>query len=1086
MLNVYKASAGSGKTFTLAYEYIKLLLGRYNKERGNYVFYDNYHNSHRRILAVTFTNKATDEMKRRIVKELEVLAHNPSESDYCKPLCEAYVCDETKLQQKASLVLEQLLHDFSYFNISTIDSFFQQVLRAFTREVGLQGGYEVEMNAQYVTLLAVDRMFDELEGNEKMYDWLLQFAYENIRNGKGWNIYERSDISTLAKQLTSEVYRNHREALHKIDFDTFNAYVSTLDALKNEIRQGIAEAATAVITVVESASLPDNIFSYEWIKWVRVLALVEEKGWGTSEPFKAAIEAFKKNYEKSDRWFVKKRLKENSLNACDLEQKLRPSLDELKKLIDATIIKYVTALEIDKHIYALGVLSTIDKYISEYEREHNTLLLSKTPEILSGLINKSDAPFIYEKVGTRIAHYMIDEFQDTSRLQWSNFMPLIDESMAWSNENLIVGDVKQSIYRFRNSDWKLLHNDIEAYKYHDYNADKNTNWRSCAGVVAFNNRFFKLASQFMQDRLENICSSDGSIKPVVADIYKKVAQTPSHKLKDYSGHVEAHILKLKNKYEFYDEVDRRLIVQLKTLLEKGYKQRDIVFLVRNKEEGRRIVELLLAVPTEADATLSDLRVISDESLLITNAPPVKLIIGILSYLQNPTFPLNEFILSYEYDLIHADETMAHISSKALVAYFDKRETDNILDAELKQFLEEIYSLPLYEMCERIIHKFKMHCQADYVAYIEAFQDMVLDYCHNNQADLYSFLRWWSENESSAAVKSPEKVDAITVMTIHKAKGLEFPVVIIPYAAWSISSLSGGYERTLQWCEPDCEPFNQIPVLPVNFSQNLASTIFASQFYEELINEYIDNLNVTYVAFTRACQELIIYSYDASQSNIGSMLSEALECMTVDNDDECVLCKRCDENEDVYEIGASWQPLPDKKQTARMLNVAYRVEVPDKNRLKQRISSRNKSGNYMRDYGILMHEILSEIGVAADIHQVVQRYVQEGRVRYAQASAIEARIGKWLATEGVERWFAPDVRIVTETDIIKWGEKIQRPDRIVIDGSRAIVIDYKFGKVVDEDYSKQVARYVELMQQMGYDTVEGYVWYVTRGEIERVH
>ena len=501
MLNVYKASAGSGKTYRLAYEYIKMLLGRRNESDEYYQFYKNYSNPHRRILAVTFTNKATEEMKQRIVKQLEVLAHNTSQSDYCRDLCRAFKCEVTQLGKNAEQVLQQLLHDFSYFNISTIDSFFQQVLRAFAREVGLQGGYEVEMDSDYVTQAAIEQMFGELEDNKERLDWLKQYAEENIRNDGNWNIFGSSDILTLAKQLEKEEYKKYREKLAELDLQSYQEYIDCLTAHRQSIRNGIVGAAKGVLQAIADEGIDAEVFMRGWIKCVNTITLdadsVSDKEWDR------AIQSFLKYYAKPDGWFAVTKLKKHPKSADELTSNLMPAFTALAHQVQQHYKEYISVPICLKHIYALGVLSTIDRYVSQYEREHNSILLSKTPDILSGLINESDAPFIYEKVGTRIEHYMIDEFQDTSHLQWRNFEPLVSESMARNNENLIVGDVKQSIYRWRNSDWRLLHEGLDKkFSYSEINAGRDTNWRSCANVVSFNNTFFKRAAMLLQSDIE--------------------------------------------------------------------------------------------------------------------------------------------------------------------------------------------------------------------------------------------------------------------------------------------------------------------------------------------------------------------------------------------------------------------------------------------------------------------------------------------------------------------------------------------------------------------------------------------------------
>lgn len=1080
MLKVYRASAGSGKTYRLTYEYIKMLLGRRNEHDSYYTFYRSYNNSHRRILAVTFTNKATEEMKQRIVSQLDILAHTPGKSDYINDLCDTFRCEMTDVQRNASVALQQLLQDFSFFSISTIDSFFQQILRAFTREVGLQGGYEVELDSSYVTMAAIDRMFDNLEHNEELFNWILQYAREQIYNGNSWDIHSRSDLPALAKHLTSEVYKRYSNILRDVKLCDYEKYIDTLRAYEAQYRGELVEAARQARQAISDRGITYDVFNRGWIKKLDVLCddqLIQTD----KKLFKGAVDTWKKKMDDTDSWFTLSKIKKIA-PAQDLVDALSPTFYNLNDLLGVRLIEYNSIAVCLRHIYAMGVLTTINEYINEYSQEHNSILLSETPDILSGLINKSDAPFIYEKIGTRIAHYMIDEFQDTSNLQWDNFEPLVNESLACHNENLIVGDVKQSIYRWRNSDWRLLHNGLDDFNFTSMTQGHDTNWRSCSGVIAFNNSFFKVASQLLQNRIDTSMQAhhiDCKDSGVIGKIYESVAQKVSKKHADNTGRIDLHLLKSQNSSQFEEEVLNRLPLMLRDLLQRGYRPKDIAILVRKGDEGCKVVELLLSLASEDTGVLRNIKVISDDSLLLKSAPPVKLMVGILRYIQNPGYSINKLILAYEHGLINGSSV-----NQSLSDFFEMNDTEHPINQELTTFIREISSKPLFEMCEAIIHKFKMNSRQDYIAYVEAFQDVVVDYCRNHAADVYSFLRWWDEKESTLTVKSPENLDAITVLTIHKSKGLEYPVVIIPFAHWSMSSASTNRVNT-KWYEPDRPPFNLLPVLPIDHKDELASTIFAPQYYEELISEYVDNLNLAYVAFTRARQELIIYTRTPQRAGaymLGDVINETLNSPVI-SDDDCPSIDFAnyvteDDNEKVLSIGEGWKPIYDDKPTAEMTNVAYDVVLPTQNRLKQRTSAANISGNKSRNKGILMHEILSMIYTQQDVNRVVQQVVRDGKLTRKQASEMEQELLAIIAQPQVQRWFSPQVRVLNETDIIIPDKSIKRPDRIVIDGEKVIVIDYKFGKVERSIYHTQVSRYMQCMRDMGYNQVEGYIWYVT--------
>ncbi len=1100
MLNVYKASAGSGKTFRLTCEYIKMLLGYRNyraeeqAEDGTprYSFYDNYHNMHRHILAVTFTNKATDEMKRRIIEQLEILSHDVCSSKYYKELSAAFACDKTVLQENAEKVLQQILYDFSYFNISTIDSFFQQVLRAFTREIGLQGGYEVELDNAFVVMAAIDRLFAEVDENPDLLAWLVSYAEANVNHDKSWNIQGGAALTSLAKQLVNDNYKRCSNLLEDKGIDDYKSYIEELEQFRQERKKEFVQAVNAVFTKLSLHGVSTDVLSANFYK--SLLYLADDKVLNYSNE---KVASFKNYCENSEKCFPKTRIKKLPYTSDSLMSLIQPELSRLLEMFDGDFYReYLSVPVCLEYIYALGVLSSIDRNVKLYEKEHNTLLISKTPDILKGIINDSDTPFVYEKVGGRIAHYMIDEFQDTSNIQWSNFSPLIHESLAHGCENLIVGDVKQSIYRWRNSEWRLLHDELKTIRgYNDSTNKRDTNWRSCANIVTFNNTFFKNASQFidrrLQERINKLPPADRFDAPV-KDMYASVAQHVSSAMKDLCGHVVVNMLPTMKADAFRNTVGVEMTQLLKQLFEKGYKQRDILFLVRSKEDGRRIVELLLSLAM-GETGLNDLRVISNESLLIANALPIKLILGILRYIQNPSFSINKMILSYEYEL-----TNDLSRSDALMKFFEGgRESE--LNEELSEFISHIATLPLYEMCECIIERFNLDSSKNYVAYIEAFQDIVIDYCRTRPSDLYSFLLWWKDNENEKTVKLPDNLDAISVMTIHKAKGLEYPVVILPYATWDFSVESRPLE-SFCWLMPDREPFNHIPVLPISHKSALASTIFAKDFYKELCNEYIDNLNMLYVAFTRAVQELHVYTCESASTDrsssrslaitAGDVIKQSLLISQEYSEEPCPTMQfdehiKASGESVIFGIGEGWKALNSGKEQATMDEVSYHVTLPSTDKIRLKRKSHTDDGDSLRVRGIILHEMLSEIVTYDDVAGVVQRYVREGRIRLRDAQKVQKRIYELIKQPDVARWFAHDVQVLVETDILKQGEKISRPDRVVIDDDRVTVIDYKFGKRESDDNKEQLQRYMRLMREMGYNHVTGRLWYVMKNKIVTV-
>lgn len=1083
MLHIYKASAGSGKTYTLTLEYIKLLLG-YRDEQGRYQLYRKSDAQHRRILAVTFTNKATEEMKHRIVFQLDILAHDTEKSPYVDGLMQLFGCTVEQIRGIASETLYVLLHDFSYFNISTIDRFFQQVLRNFTREIGLQGSFEIEMDNDFVTASAIDRMYSELSDIDQkgLLNWLIHYAEERIESGNWWSLGNRSerkdDLRELAGELSKETYKLFRnEILSQIkDKSVLDDYLKEMRRIRVEFESLLRKLGEAAMAVLERYGLSPDDFKGKGRSWIQYLKKIVD---GKVEP---PTQTFRANVGNRDGWFLKK-----EIPACidSLYEKLNPVLQEMVDCFGEPYVRYNTAVQSSKYIYALGILVDIDRRIEEYEKEHNVLLLSDTAGILNAVINENDAPFIYEKIGTRVNHFMIDEFQDTSKLQWQNFAPLIGESLSHDHTDLIVGDVKQSIYRWRNSDWSLLNEGVQSlFRPSQYSErSMNMNYRSCACIVEFNNRIFGEAARLLQQKLEREIeesalvegSFDVKIEKAYADIGQRVAD--SNLLR--SGHVSVTMWESDKKEDFYNESLARIPDLLRDLQDRGYTPGDITFLTRTAREGTMLVDLLLRLNSENTDGRYRYDVISSESLLIRNSPIINLLIGILRYIQDPSIELNRLLAVYEYN----SRKFKASDDAVILSYFEDRENiGRHLDNDFFSFVESIRKEPLFEMCERIISYFSDEgADEGERVYIQAFQDYVLDYCRTHTADLGSFLSWWDDNEDKLSVTTPQEQDAMRVMTIHKSKGLEFKAVIIPFCNWSLDHQSN--QTNFVWCHTHEEPFSRIPVLPLRYGNSLAQTYYATEYFDEKMYACIDNLNIAYVAFTRAEEELHILApavkNKSDKGRFGSISAVLGEVLFPEGNDGGDLH---------YEVGIDWRAEKKKKNVSAVPSFPagiYRSIEPG-NRLHLRLQGKGVFGEGKdRTYGTLMHRILSQIETLDRIDDTIAAFVRSGELSESESKSIREDINRWLADERVSSWFSPGVNVWTEREILQPDGSFYRPDRVVETNNEVIVVDYKFGNVERASYKRQVSTYTSLIEKMGYDRVSGFIWYVSLGKLERV-
>lgn len=1075
-LTVYSASAGSGKTHQLTGEYLQLLFSSPL--------------AYKHILAVTFTNKATEEMKSRIIVELSNLASG-RKSDYLARLTKTLHKPETKVRELARQILVNILHDYSAFSISTIDRFFQQTMRAFTREIGLGGGYNVELDTSKVLGEAIDSMLFDLEkaNNRDLLDWLIRFSEEKVENGETWNI--RNDIQSLSTEIFKESYKEFSD---DIQIDIANKEL--LDEYKKMLLLCIVQFEKKSSQIGEKAL---NIMT-------KYDLLPEDFKGGSNSQFKSFLrwaegevkeptDSFKKFENDISNWYTK-------TTSSEIKSKMQQAYDaglndcivEILQHYNSKII-YQTAFEINRYFFTLGILGDVDKKIREYAAENNIMLISDTTELLNKIIKGTDTPFIYEKVGTYIDHYMIDEFQDTSGMQWNNFLPLLKDSLASDKENLIVGDVKQSIYRWRNSDWKLLDEQIDIDFKSNGVTHKNldTNWRSLSNIIDFNNAIFQSAPNVLQ-QLFNKDLEDVSINSRFAPLYNRIAKAyenayqfiPSTSNNQVKGNVGVHFIEAEDEKDWKSIVLDQLPLYIEDLQKQGFSLRDIAILVRTKKEGAEIANCLLDYKDSHPNSTYKYDIISDEALFIKNSKSIKLIISLLRYLKNTTDATLKALSIYEYykfkNQLSAEDTLKfHVSV-----------SDNLPD-DVEQELLRIRELPLYEMTEEIFDLFNDAVDKNEHVYIQAFLDMVLEFSSNKSSDLDSFLRWWDETGQKQTIFTPDGQDAIRIMTIHKSKGLGFKSVIIPFCEWDIDHK----QTTILWCQPHVDPFDKIKLVPVKYSSKLKDTIFSYEYFDEKIHAFIDNLNLLYVAFTRAKENLLVFSPKPKDiakepSSISSLLWRCISSKSIDQihvDDKSTIDLEASLKEDVFMLeDKSFHKQKDKQDdnNKNELTISSLASIPFDSRLKLRLNNKyffTDSGK--REYGTLMHEIVSRVSVSSDLERVVQSYRLAGEIDENEENEILTSLDKYLNDVSVSKWYSGEYKVLNEVQILQPNGVFIRPDRVMINKDEVVVVDYKFGEKEDKKYHRQVKNYMNYISKMGYQNIHGFLCYISLGKVIEV-
>jgi ATP-dependent exoDNAse (exonuclease V) beta subunit len=1086
MLNIYRASAGSGKTYRLTQDYIHLLFDP-KKERA-----------HRRILAVTFTNKATDEMKTRILKELHALSQG-GKSDYREGLMAKFHMDEDAVNVRAKHILTTILHDYSSFSISTIDRFFQQVIRSFARDIGVHGGYNLELDNTSTLEQSVDNLFLDLskDENKQLLQWLTAYAEERIEQSENWNM--RSNIMDLGKEIFKESYQHKAEdtnrKLHEREFLT--NYRKSLRDIKTAFEARVKQTATDGLNVMARNGLTHEDFAY---KTTNVLEKLVKGKLEISNRFIGFADDATNCYTKSKPQDVKSAI-ESAYNSG-----LGKCFQQIVELLSIDIVTYNSAVMVLKHINTLGILSDLAVQIKKLTDEQNTMLISDSNMLLNKIIDNSDTPFVYEKTGITIDNFMIDEFQDTSTLQWKNFHPLMSNSLSAGKFNLVVGDVKQSIYRWRNSDWKLLDEqiltDFRSEQIHEENLE--TNWRSDKNIIDFNNSFFRRAASLLQSKLNENLQAVLPIYPALEVLTHKIehayANIHQHASpKAGTGRVEVRFIAAdENEDGWKAESLERLPSMLEELQGRGYRPSDICILVRKNDEEQQVIHRLLNYKTTPEAKADVCYdIMGNEGLLIGAAASVRFVLGVLQLFVNPADSIQQTIVNYEYARGRQNKS----ENEALNACFSMATSNEnifsfLFTNEENERLKEVQHSSLYDMVEQIISLFGIGNWHNEAVFVQAFQDVVFRYTTGKTADLNSFLIWWKKNGGKQCISTPDNQSAMRIMTVHKSKGLDFRVVIVPFCDWDLDSRM----RNILWCEPTVAPFNELPLLPIEYGSKLGQSIFAENYFDEQMHLFIDSLNVAYVAFTRAKNELICMAPAPkkeveSLDKINSLSALLTACFSVETpglDAEIIpLSKAYDEVSKVFSLGEPKQIIykdaPESGGNEKINNYPS-VSSSDRLRIRHQSLDYLLENQHLTDsrlnYGLIMHDILRNITRKSDQQKAIQGMIREGRINEKESKTVEQEMEKFWNLPGTETWFANDVRVLNETTIlIPTGEQY-RPDRVIIKGNEATIVDYKFGDKESKNYIQQVKQYMNLIAEMGYQT-SGFVCYVSLGKVEKV-
>ncbi|MFC2114391.1 UvrD-helicase domain-containing protein [Bacteroidota bacterium] len=1060
VLKIYRSSAGSGKTHKLTEEYLKLVF--LNPDKFS------------RILAVTFTNKATEEMKKRILSELFKISSGNKSAHFETILNSFPQFDDIIVQQRAKDILQKILYNYSRFSVTTIDSFFQQIIKNFAREIGVQYGYNVELDTKRVIDQAVDLLFDSLVEHSQLQSWLAEFASDQLEEGKSWDL--KNSIRQLVYEITKEAFQSNEIQIRQklSDKDFLQKFIKQLHAVVYGFENRMSAIGKDALDSISAQGLSVDDFSYKSSGVAGYFQKLHAKS--GFEPGNRAIAAI----DNPEKWYAKS----NSVDLISrIEQVVNSTLNDLLgsavQLFENENSTYVSALAVKRYFYTLGILSDVAAQLAVIRDEENLMLISDVNQLLMQVIEDNDTPFIYEKTGNRYRHFLIDEFQDTSEFQWRNFLPLLKNSLDSNDFNLVVGDIKQSIYRWRGGDWKLLLTGInkEIDDQMIENVSLNQNWRSHEEVLQFNNKLFTHIPAILQEEFNHVLDEQDStelheslafykniLPEAFADVVQKMPDTAEKK----GGFVQVSFFE-SDKEEEISWKDKAL-AQLQHKIEEllaVYDFRDMTILVRTKNEGVQIANYLMSETSYP--------VISKESLYLTASFSVRILLSALKFINDETDPINSVNLIVS--LVGDEQKSERLSS--LVR--DDKSDDFILNYLPEGFNPlRLSTLNLYDLVEELVSLFQLNAKQNELAFIQAFQDVVLDYSRKNESDLSSFINWWDEFGKEKAIQVPDQLDAIEIMTVHKSKGLDFKVVLIPFCEWNLDHETS--MDNLLWCKPSSSPFNELEVLPLKYQSELGKSLFAKEYFIEKISIALDNLNLLYVALTRAVEGLVLFSPASGREKIKKVSDVLHHVLSAE-------FEKWDHENNCFKTGLVRQErqlMSNSDNSAYKLNSYFSGSGNYKIRIRQDGKELfEKSGKKAKlNYGRLMHRLLSEIATVADVERVLDSYYFDGEINADEKEELRSKLTHSFKNVRIRDWFSDNYEVKNETPILIPGKEFKIPDRVLVKGQQAIVIDFKFGEEKQE-HQQQVSEYRSFLKQMDYEPVEGYLWYVEKEIIRQV-
>ena len=1029
---IYNASAGSGKTYTLVKEYLKILFKSKNKE------------PFKQILAITFTNKAVNEMKERIIETLKefsdkTILTNPN--SMFSAISEELNVDAFALHSKSYLLLDSIVHNYAAFDISTIDKFTHKLIRTFAHDLKLPLNFEVELDQDILLTEAVDSLISKAGLDKSLTKTLVDFAIEKADDDKSWDI--SYDFNKIAKLLINENDLPFIEALSDKSTEDFTQLKLLLKHRIKNTKNKITEMANATLTLIEECGLEYDDFSGKYLP--KHFDSLRSKKYHVNFNTKWQSDLLENNS------IYPKRVTQD---VSDIIDSIQPQLLDAFKITKEGVFNFKFLAAIYKNITPLSVLNAIHKELNNIKTEQNKMLISEFNSIISNEIKDQPTPFIYERLGEKFKHYFIDEFQDTSVLQWKNLIPLIDNSLSSANGSaMLVGDAKQAIYRWRGGEAEqfinLFDQTVEPFQIKQKVYNLPTNYRSYKEVINFNNGFFKHTASLV---FKN---------PNYESLYENANQ---NQFLDEEGYVNLSFLDISkedNKDECYT---KEVLKTINSCINNNFKLEDVCVLVRKKKEGVAIANYL---------SENNIPIISSETLLLFNAPEVVFINDMLTFLIQPkNNEIKASILMFLTSLFaikNKHEFLANHMTLSIDDMFLSFENEGVF-INANALLE----LSMYDAVETLVRSFNLISTSN--AYIQFYLDIVLEYTHKKGTDISGFLSFIDKKKDTLSIVSPVGQDAVQIMTIHKAKGLEFPVVIFPYADLDIYSEI----EPKEWFPLKKDDYEGFSHTLLNFNKDFEN--FGDEglhiYNQHKSQQELDNINLLYVALTRAMEQLYIISNKdisskgiANKNKYSGLLINYLQYLGLWSDYKATYSFGNPKRKVVSSIQ---KPLIEEQSFISTAKEDHNIKIVT-------------NAGYLWDSkqeeaiekGNLIHNIMSKIQTKEDVEYVINEFIEASKITKNQSQAIKSLVLQIVNHPLLTNFFNLENTIYNERDILTERGVILRPDRVIINNlNEVVILDYKTGKE-DKTHVQQLITYQDTLEMMNFKVIKKILVYINK-------